>query len=205
MCGRYAPRRRSGQEDCSRWAAGKSRGCLGGPGAGPVVDHQRVRCGGRERWWGLPDRRLADQLCGRVRPPRAVRRDLPRCVPPGAGGAVGAVRSAGAALRHPDRLRGAVADPLEIHLVGRGAGVWPRGVRVRRLGYQRLRAQGVTRPDCADTARDRGVPGTKARRPTDVRRRGLAVYTVAVFTWEGNARLLPGVLFLVLYALGGWE
>jgi len=34
---------------------------------------------------------------------------------------------------------------------------------------------------------------------------GLAVYAVAVFTWEGNALLLPGVLFLVLSAFGGWE
>ena len=33
---------------------------------------------------------------------------------------------------------------------------------------------------------------------------GLAVYAVAVFTWEGNALLLPGVLFLVLSAFGGW-
>ena len=31
------------------------------------------------------------------------------------------------------------------------------------------------------------------------------MYTVAVFTWEGNALPLPGVLFLVLYAFGGWE
>jgi len=33
---------------------------------------------------------------------------------------------------------------------------------------------------------------------------GLAMYAVAVFTWEGNALLLPGVLFLVLSAFGGW-
>ena len=31
------------------------------------------------------------------------------------------------------------------------------------------------------------------------------MYAVAVFTWEGNALLLPGVLFLVLSAFGGWE
>jgi hypothetical protein len=33
---------------------------------------------------------------------------------------------------------------------------------------------------------------------------GLAAYAVAVFSWEGNALLLPGVAFLVLAAFGGW-